>query len=228
MSDTRIEELTGVVLQPDSGVLSSVRTATNGENPGMATQPQLRLTPEQYLRAERQATTKSEFHDGEVLAMAGASYVHNLIVANLIRELGTQLKGKACTVLPSDIRVWIEASRHYVYPDVTVVCGEPEFTDPEQDTIVNPTLLAEVLSKSTGNYDRGEKFERYRTLASFAEYLLLAQDRPHCEHYVRQADGHWIFTETSRLEVTVPLTTIDCELALSEIYDKVSFRPRPL
>lgn len=194
----------------------------------MATQTQLRVTPEQYLLAEREATAKSEFHDGEVLAMAGASYVHNLIVANLIRELGTQLKGQPCTVLPSDIRVWIEASRRYVYPDVTVVCGEPTFTDPEQDTIVNPTLLVEVLSKKTRNYDRGEKFERYRTLASFAEYVLLAQDRPHCEHYVRQADGHWIFTETSQLEAAVPLTTIGCELALTEVYDKVSFGLRPV
>ncbi len=194
----------------------------------MATQPQLRLTPEEYLSAERQAETKSEFHDGELLAMAGASYAHNLIVANVIRELGVQLKSRPCAVLPSDIRLWLEASRHYVYPDVTVVCGEPEFTDADQDTLVNPTLLVEVLSEATRNYDRGEKFERYRTLGSFAEYVLLAQDRPHCEHYVRQPDKSWILTEESRVEVTVPLTTIGCELALSEAYDRVSFGPRPV
>jgi len=193
----------------------------------MATQPQLRLTPEEYLGQERRAEAKSEFHDGEVLAMAGASYVHNLIVANVIRELGTQLKGRPCTVLPSDVRVRIEASNRYVYPDVTVVCGEPAFTDREQDTLVNPTLLVEVLSKGTRNYDRGEKFEHYRTLESFAEYVLLAQDRPHCEHYVRQADGRWILTETKRLDDVLSLTTIGCELALGEAYDKVSFGPRP-
>ena len=194
----------------------------------MATQPRLRLTPEEYLSAERDAETKSEFHDGEILVMAGASYAHNLIVANVIRELGVQLKAGPCAVLPSDIRVWIEASRRYVYPDVTVVCGEPEFTDADQDTLVNPTLLVEVLSEATNNYDRGEKFERYRTLGSFAEYLLLAQNRPHCEHYVRQPDRSWILTEESRLDVTVPLTAIGCELALSEAYDKVSFGPRPV
>ena len=106
--------------------------------------------------------------------------------------------------------------------------GEPEFTDADQDTLVNPTLLVEVLSEATNNYDRGEKFERYRTLGSFAEYLLLAQNRPHCEHYVRQPDRSWILTEESRLDVTVPLTAIGCELALSEAYDKVSFGPRPV
>lgn len=194
----------------------------------MATQPQLRRTSEEYLFEERHANSKSEFHDGEVLAMAGASYVHNLIVANVIRELGTQLKGRPCAVLPSDIRVWIEVWRRYVYPDVTVVCGQPEFTDAEMDTIVNPTLLVEVLSKETTNYDRGEKFERYRTLPSFAEYLLLAQDRPHCERYVRQDDGSWILTEESHLEATVPLTTIGCKLLLGEVYDRVSFGPRAL
>lgn len=193
----------------------------------MATQPRIRLHPDEYLLEERRADTKSEFHDGEVLAMAGASYAHNLIVAN-VRELGAQLKGRPCAVLPPDIRVWIEDSRRYVYPDVTVVCGQPEFTDAELDTIKNPALLVEVLSKETTNYDRGEKFERYRTLASFAEYLLLAQDRPHCERFVRQEDGSWILTEEGRIEATVSLTTIGCELALGEVYDRVSFGPRPL
>lgn len=194
----------------------------------MATRAQPRLTPEEYLVAERKAETKSEFHDGELLAMAGASYAHNLIVANVIRELGVQLKSGPCAVLPSDIRVWIEACRRYVYPDVTVVCDEPEFTDADQDTLVNPTLLVEVLSEVTRNYDRGEKFECYRTLGSFSEYVLLAQDRPHCEHYVRQPDKSWILTEESRLDVTVPLTTIGCELDLSEAYRRVSLGPRPI
>lgn len=194
----------------------------------MTTQPQPRSTPEQYLLAERQAEVKSEYHDGEILAMAGASYVHNLIVANVIGELRTQLKGKPCNALPSDVRVWIEAWRRFVYPDVTVVCGAPELTDAVEDTIVNPTLLVEVLSKSTSNYDRGEKFECYRSLDSFAEYVLLAQDRPHCEHYVRRPDGSWILTEASLLEATVPLTTIGCELALAEVYAEVTFGPRPV
>lgn len=194
----------------------------------MATQPLLRSTQEEYLAAERQAETKNEFHDGEILAMAGASYAHNLVVANVIRELGAQLKSTPCAVLPSDLRVWIEASRRYVYPDVTVVCGEPELTETDPEALVNPTLLVEVLSDTTRNYDRGEKFEHYRTLGSFAEYVLLAQDRPHCEHYVRQPDKSWIFTEQSELDATITLTTIDCELSLREVYDRVSFPPRPI
>ena len=194
----------------------------------MATQPHLRLTPEEYLAAERRAETKSEFHDGEVLAMAGASYAHNLVVANVIRELGAQLRSSPCAVLPSDLRVWIEVSRRYVYPDVTVVCGEPELTDADPEALVNPTLLVEVLSDTTESYDRGEKFEHYRALGSFAEYVLLSQDRPHCEHYVLQPDKSWIFTEERQLDAVIPLTTIGCELALQEAYARVSFPPRPI
>ncbi len=186
----------------------------------MTTQPRRRLTPEDYLRAERRAEEKSEFHDGEMLAMAGASYAHNVIVANVVAELRHQLKGRSCTVLPSDIRVWIESFRRHVYPDVTVVCGEPEFTDAEQETLVNPTLLVEVLSKSTRDYDRGDKFERYRTLDTFSEHLLLAQSRVHCEHHLRQPDRAWLLTEEHRLDATLVLPSIDCELALAEVYDR--------
>ena len=181
------------------------------------------ITAEEYLQAERRADVRSEYHDGEVLALAGASYAHNLIVANVIRELGARLKGEPSAVLPSGLRLWIEAARRHVYPDVTVVCGKPRFTDEVQDTLVNPTLLVEVLSSATKDYDRGEKFELYRTLPSFAEYVLLAQDRPHCEHYVRQPEGGWLLTEEHQLEANVSLKSIGCELALSEVYDKVSF-----
>ena len=195
----------------------------------MATQTRRRLSPEEYLRAERRAETRSEYHDGAVFALAGASFSHNLIVANLIAHLGAQLKGEPCAVLPSDLRLWIEPARRYVYPDVSVICGEPRFTDPHQDTIVNPTLLIEVLSKTTESYDRGEKFELYRTLPSVAEYLILAQDRPYCEDFRRQPAGSWVLTAEHRIEAVVDLASIDCAIALEEVYHKVSFAgPRRL
>ncbi len=165
----------------------------------MALQPKIKITPEEYLTAERQADFKSEYFDGEVFAMAGASYAHNLIVANVIAELRGQLKHQPCTVVPSDLRLWIETARHYLYPDVTVVRGEPAFTDEAFDTLLNPILIVEVLSKSTKDYDRGEKFTLYRTLPSFAEYVLIAQDRHHVEHFARQADGRWILTDIEEL-----------------------------
>lgn len=192
----------------------------------MATRAQLRLTPDEYLDAERRADVKSEYLAGEVMAMSGASYAHNLIVANCIGELHGQLKGSPCAVLPSDVRVWIEADERFVYPDVTVVCGDPRFVDGHQDTIINPTLLIEVLSRSTSNYDRGEKFVSYRRLDAFSEYVLLAQDRPHCEHFVRQTDGSWRLTEVDDLGTTLELSTIACTLDLASAYDRVPFGPR--
>ncbi|MCP3911637.1 MAG: Uma2 family endonuclease, partial [Actinomycetia bacterium] len=144
----------------------------------------------------------------------------------VVAELRNQQKGRSCAVVPSDLRLWIEAAQHYLYPDVTVVCGEPEFTDDHTDTLVNPTLIVEVLSKSTKDFDRGEKFTLYRTLPSFAEYVLIAQDRHHVEHIVRQADGRWILADIDRLESTVSLASIEGRLALAEIYDKVTLPAR--
>ena len=187
----------------------------------MAVQPKFEITPEEYLATERQADFKSEYFAGEIFAMAGASYAHNLIVANVIGELRQQLKNEACTVSPSDLRLWIESAQHYLYPDVTVVCGEPEFTDEHMDTLVNPRLIVEVLSKSTKDFDRGEKFTLYRSLPSFAEYILIAQDRHHVEHFARQADGRWLLTDIDRMVESIPLVSIEGKLALAEVYDKV-------
>ncbi len=192
----------------------------------MAVQPKIRITPEEYLAAERQAAFKSEYFGGEVFAMAGASYAHNLIVANVIAELRQQLKKQSSTVVPSDLRLWIESTEHYLYPDVTVVCGEPEFTDEHIDTLVNPRLIVEVLSKSTKDFDRGEKFTLYRSLPSFAEYVLIAQDRHHVEHFARQADGRWLLTDIDKVAETVSLVSIEGQLALAEIYDKVPLPAR--
>ncbi len=192
----------------------------------MTVQPKVEITPVEYLAAERQADFKSEYFAGEVFGMAGASYAHNLIVANVVGELRQLLKRRDCTVVPSDLRLWIASAEHYLYPDVTVVCGEPELTDEHLDTLVNPRLIVEVLSKSTKDFDRGEKFTMYRSVPSFAEYILIAQDRHHVEHFARQADGRWLLTDIDRMVDAVSLVSIEGQLALAEIYDKVPFPAR--
>ncbi len=187
----------------------------------MFSQAQKRYTPEEYLALERQAQCKSEYYAGEIFAMAGASRWHNLIVANVVGELRAQLKGRPCTTYPSDMRVKVSATGLYTYPDVIVVCGEAEFEDNQQDTLLNPTLIVEVLSDSTEAYDRGGKFAHYRKLPSLMEYVLIAQTKPHIEHYVRQPDNRWLLSEADSLSDTVHLPSIDCRLALAEVYDKV-------
>lgn len=187
----------------------------------MSSQAQQQYTPEEYLARERQAEYKSEYYAGDIFAMAGASRWHNLIVANVIRELSLQLKGRPCTTYPSDMRVKISPTGLYTYPDVTVVCGEAQFEDTQQDTLVNPTLIVEVLSESTEAYDRGGKFAHYRKLDSLLEYVLIAQTKPHIEHYVRQPDNRWLLAEADSVHDTMHLPSIDCQLALAEVYDKV-------
>jgi Uma2 family endonuclease len=143
---------------------------------------------------ERAALEKHEFFDGEIFLMAGASNAHNLIVANAIHVLKTAL-GAKCRVYPSDMKVFIPATGSFTYPDVSVLCGTPQFYDDIDDVLCNPEVLIEVLSDSTENYDRGKKFESYRSVASFTHYVLIAQDRKQVEHYARQADGAWLLRE---------------------------------
>lgn len=189
----------------------------------MSSLPKHRMTPEEYLKYERAAEYKSEFYDGEVFAMAGASRNHNLVVANVVAELRTHLKKRPCQVYPSDMRVKVLESGLYTYPDVVVVCDEPKFEDNEFDTLLNPTLVVEVLSKSTAAYDRGAKAESYRSLLSIKDYLIVAQDRCHIEHYARRPDGQWFFSEWKQTENVIPLASFEFELAVAEIYDKVAF-----
>ncbi|MBI3909876.1 MAG: Uma2 family endonuclease [Armatimonadetes bacterium] len=185
-----------------------------------------RLTEQEYLAIERAAEWKSEFYDGEMFAMAGATREHNLITLNVAADLLRQLKGRPCEAYASDMRVKVEATGLYTYPDVVAVCGERRFADERQDTLLNPTLIIEVLFPSTEAYDRGEKFAHYRRLASLREYVLIAQDRPRVERFVRQEGGQeWVFTEASGLQETVPLSSIGCQLTLAEIYDRVEFPP---
>ncbi len=179
------------------------------------------VSPEEYLAAEREAEYKSEYYAGEIVAMTGASESHNLIVANTITSLNVQLRGRPCRVYPSDLRVQVAARNAYVYPDVEVVCREPQFADEQRDTLTNPTLLVEVLSPSTEGYDRGRKWEHYRRLSSLQEYLLIAQEKRRIEHYLRREGGYWLFSEAREEDAVVELPTIRCTLALRDVYDKV-------
>lgn len=180
------------------------------------------LTPEEYLTKERKASTKSEYRNGQIYAMPGASHEHNVIMGNTFAELHIQLRDRTCIVYPSDMRVKISSTGRYTYPDVVVVCDEPQFEDSHFDTLLNPTVLIEVLSPSTAAYDRGDKFAAYQKLDSLCEYVLISQDRVCVEHYLRQ-DQEWDLTEFRSLNDVFHLVSIDCELALQAIYAKVQF-----
>lgn len=175
------------------------------------------LTPEEYIAAERKATLKSEYLNGEIVAMSGASLAHNLITVNTVTQLYNQLTEGRCRVFTGDMRVGISTGVSYFYPDVTVVCDKPRFEDDVFDTLINPQIVIEVLSDSTESYDRGEKFARYRQLESLQEYILISQDQVQVEHYLRQGK-QWILSEFSAIEDVLPLASIDAELSLGQIY----------
>jgi Uma2 family endonuclease len=183
------------------------------------------LTPAAYLAFERASETKHEYVAGEVVAMAGASRRHNLIQMDTGTIINTQLRGRPCEVYPSDMRVKVGALSIYTYPDITVVCGESELEDAEQDTLLNPTVIIEILSPATERYDRGLKFHRYQLIPSLRDYLLIAQDQPLVEHYSCGADGRWTLAGRAGLGGRVELPSIGCVLDLAEIYRKVSFGP---
>jgi len=187
----------------------------------MSLQPKLHYTPEEYLALERKAEYKSEYFNGEIFAMSGASERHNLIVGNVFAALHAQFRNRPCKAYASDMRVKVSATGLYTYPDVIALCEEAQFDDEQKDTLLNPTVIIEVLSPSTEAYDRGEKFAHYRKLASLAEYVLVSQDKPHVEHYVRQPDNQWLLSEASRLQDVVHLPSISSTLVLAEIYEKV-------
>lgn len=189
----------------------------------MSTQPKTLLTPSQYLARERAAAFKSEFYHGEMFSMAGASRRHNLIVGNLVRETGNALKDRLCEIYPSDMRVKVTATGLYTYPDATIVCGERQFEDAEVDTLLNPTILFEVLSKSTEAYDRGVKSAHYRKLASVRQYALIAQDRPSVECYLRQSTCEWLLRDTCSLTESVDFPSLGFAIPMTEFYRNVDF-----
>ena len=171
---------------------------------------------------ERKATIKSEYINGQIYAMSGASREHNLITMNISNRLYIQFIERDCEVYTSDMRVKVSPTGAYTYPDVAVVCDAPRFEDTSFDSLLNPTVLVEVLSPSTEAYDRGEKFAHYRQLDSLQEYVLVSQNCVRVEHYLRQGE-QWLLTELSALDDQLYLASIECELAWREIYAKVKF-----
>jgi Uma2 family endonuclease len=188
----------------------------------MASVPNYYVNPEEYLALERKAEFKSEYMDGVVYAFAGGSPRHNLIVANIVTILVTQLKGRPCRAYPSDLKVRTPNAKRFFYPDVSVVCGDDELADDEQDVILNPTLIVEVSSESTAAFDRGKKFLSYQQIGSLREYLLVSQDEILVEGYARQGNDKWLYTKVSGLEGTLTLPSIECTLSLKDVYDKAT------
>jgi Uma2 family endonuclease len=188
----------------------------------MSRQVKTYITPEEYLAFERTAETKNEYVNGEIFAMTGASRKHNPIAGNIFGELREQLKGKPCEAYPGEMRVKAPPARAYVYPDV-VVCGEPQLEDDYFDTLLNPTLVVEVLSKSTESYNRLAKSAYYRTIESLSEYLLVAQEEYRVEQYIRQDDARWLLSDVRSLESVIEMKSIGCSLTLRDIYDRISF-----
>ena len=183
--------------------------------------PQEIFTPAEYLARERTAEEKSEYLNGILVAMAGNTFAHDVIKGNIARFIGNQLAGRPCHVFTSDMKVRIERANLFRYPDVSALCGPVQFHDGEKDAYENPSLIVEVLSPSTARSDRAAKFALYRFLDSFAEYLLVAQDRTHAELFRKQPDGQWTTESYTAPADLVTLESIGCTLRLVDIYDKV-------
>jgi Uma2 family endonuclease len=180
------------------------------------------ISQAEYLQTERLAPTKSEYLAGRVIVMAGASYAHNRLSTNIAANLHLALRNKPCVVLGSDMRVKIAEVNAYFYPDVVIVCGQPQFEDEQEDTLLNPTVVIEVLSPSTEAFDRGEKFAAYQRIPTLREYLLVAQDRMQVEQYVRQPGGEWQRTEYTDLAQKVHLPSVGIDVPVELIYEGVN------
>jgi Uma2 family endonuclease len=189
----------------------------------MTTQTVTHVTPEEYLAAERLSESRSEYLDGGVYPMTGASVNHSRIVLNVGTELKIQLRGRGCDVLVIDLKVRLPDSRKFFYPDVTVICEELQYHDDRRDIVLNPDLGIEVLSPSTEAFDRGAKFMAYQTIDSLKEYVLVSQDRPLIEQYVRSEGGEWRYKAAAGLESSLALPSVECTLNLGAVYDKVDF-----
>ncbi len=183
----------------------------------MATQPIRRLTEEEYLRIEREAFEKSEYHDGQMFAMAGGSPNHAILTGRILSLLD-RVVPPGCHVFSADLRIKIAPSKTYSYADCTVVCGDLQLDSERKDNLLNPLVIAEVLSPSTQDYDRGKKFEMYRTIESFREYLVIHQDRRFVEHHSKQDDGSWLLREHTGKEGSVAIDRLGVRITLADLY----------
>ena len=182
------------------------------------------IAPEEYLALEREALEKHEYFDGEIFDMAGTSEEHANISSNINVSLHFQLKKRPCKSYQSDLRVHIPKTGLYTYPDVLVVCGKPQLLeDAYLDTVLNPIVIVEVLSPSTADYDKGTKFDHYRTIESLQEYVLVWQNKKRVARYAKQSDGSWLLRDFIGEDAEILLSSIDCQLTIEDIYDKVDF-----
>jgi len=189
----------------------------------VSAQPQPHLTPEQYLELDRASEFRNEYYNGRMYAMSGGTHRHAIVIGNLSRELGNALKKRPCLVTSSDVRVRVGPEGLYAYPDLAIVCGEPEYIDGRKDTLINPALIVEVLSPSTEGYDRGFKSAQYRTVESLEEYALVSQTEPRVEVFRRQPGGHWLLSEFVGLGSVCQFESVEASVPLAEIYNKVTF-----
>lgn len=184
------------------------------------------FSPEEYLDFERAGDVRHEFLDGQVFAMAGESLMHSRVCTNLSGEVRAKLKGKSCEPLSPNMKVRTSTASLFAYPDLTIVCGEPQFHDTKKDVLINPKIIFEVLSPLTEKYDRTTKFARFRMgNESLTDYILVSQDRPLVEHFTKQIDGDWVYRSYGELGDTFDIESIEISLDLSEIYDRVEFEP---
>lgn len=180
------------------------------------------ISPEEYLAQEETAEGRSEYYQGQIFAMSGGSVNHNRIAKNMVIALDGAFGNKPCEAFITDMRLLVKPNGLYTYPDVMVVCGQLEFAQGRDDTLTNPVVIVEIISKSTEGYDRGAKFELYRALDSLQDYVLIDQYKVHVEHFHRLEDGRWILQEFNQLDATLPLDTIDVEITLPQIYQNVT------
>lgn len=186
------------------------------------------FTPEDYLNFEREGNSRHEFIDGEIYQMAGESLSHSRVCVNLSGEVRNKLKGKSCEPLSPNMKVRTSTASLFSYPDLTIVCGEPQFHDSKKDVLINPQVIFEVLSPSTEIYDRTTKFQKYRMGSeTLTDYILVSQDKPFVEHFTKQADGNWIYRSYGEIEEVLRIETIECDLSLREIYDRIEFEIIP-
>jgi Uma2 family endonuclease len=183
----------------------------------------LHYTPEEYLELEEKADFKSEYRDGEIIPMTGGTTNHNKISLNLAAFLKFALRGNNYDVYIGDVRLWISKYRQHTYPDVMVIQGEAEYTGMSSTTVMNPCLIVEVLSKSTQNYDQGDKFLYYRSIPELKEYILIDQYEYRVMQYVKTGEGKWILTEIEGKSAVLKLQTIEFNIDFGELYEKVNF-----
>lgn len=191
----------------------------------MTAQPKPALTEEEYLQREQNSSVKHEYYGGYVYAMAGASENHNLIAMNIAAILHGLVRGRPCRAYPSDMRIKVMATGLHTYPDFAIVCGQSQFTSPDKrDTLINPTAIIEILSPSIESYDRGEKFQHYRTIDSLQEYILIAQNKPHVERFVRHTN-EWGLSDSIGVDAAFHIGALQADIALAAIYEQVAFAP---